>query len=290
MQEKFNLEKIFKKNTEKSIMTIIKFSPEDIRIENARKFLGIGDFKLRNEILDCFLILLKNLPISFFKLFDDFDISNSFAIPLEACFEIQTSKFQFYNLNLETFDRLLRCSQIYKNDKEYINIGIDVRKDAYLLDRYYKKSNKMFDMLVGEFKTNKKNHESTYVIAEHIILANKEFEISLSVCLEVIKRNFKVNQEKVSLQSFFEYFLDKYIFKARVMDFVQISLETFIDIYSELEKRISKIWENSMFDNQAQGVIFYRDFYKILANIMSNSDNLWKFPEYFKYIFFIKIF
>lgn len=102
MKEKFRLNKIFKKNTEQAILSFMKYAPEDIRIENFRRFLGIGESRIRTEVLDAYLILLKNLPISFYKIFEDYEISsgflticctfNSFTLSLNLLFNFSLSK------------------------------------------------------------------------------------------------------------------------------------------------------------------------------------------------------
>jgi len=60
MSEKFKLKKIIKKNTEETIMAVMKYSKEDPRIDVFRRLLGIGDHKIRREVLDIYLILLKS--------------------------------------------------------------------------------------------------------------------------------------------------------------------------------------------------------------------------------------
>jgi hypothetical protein len=65
MSEKFKLKKIIKKNTEEIIMTIMKCSKDDVRVDVLRRFLGIGEDKVRREVLDMYLIFLKSI---FFKL------------------------------------------------------------------------------------------------------------------------------------------------------------------------------------------------------------------------------
>ncbi len=60
MTDKFKLKKIIRTNTEKTIISIIKYSVQDKRIDLARRFLGIGEDKLRIELLDIFFVLIKS--------------------------------------------------------------------------------------------------------------------------------------------------------------------------------------------------------------------------------------
>jgi len=60
MKEKFRMKKIVKKNCEESIAGIMKYSLEDKRIDLSRRFLGIGENKLRIEVLEEYLSLIKS--------------------------------------------------------------------------------------------------------------------------------------------------------------------------------------------------------------------------------------
>jgi hypothetical protein len=60
MSEKFKLKRIVRKNCEETIAAVLKYSPEDKRVDLFRRFLGIGEDKLRLEILDLFFVLIKS--------------------------------------------------------------------------------------------------------------------------------------------------------------------------------------------------------------------------------------
>ncbi len=59
MHSKFKLKKITKKHCEEALMSILIFCKEDNRVDLIRRFLGIGDGRLRREILDIYLSLIK---------------------------------------------------------------------------------------------------------------------------------------------------------------------------------------------------------------------------------------
>ena len=71
MKDKFKLEKITKKHCEESLMAIIEYSKEDNRVDLLRRFLGIGEDKLRREILDIFLSLIRS-KLKFLNRFGNF--------------------------------------------------------------------------------------------------------------------------------------------------------------------------------------------------------------------------
>jgi len=60
MREKFKLKRIITKNCEETVAAVLKYSPEDKRVDLFRRFLGIGEDKLRLELLDLFFILIKS--------------------------------------------------------------------------------------------------------------------------------------------------------------------------------------------------------------------------------------
>lgn len=281
LRDKFHLNKIFKRNLEQTIMSIINYSAEDIRIDNMRRFMGLsGEEPLRIQILDCFLILLKNLPISFFKLFDIIEFSQTLLISIEAGIEIYSSKFQNYFIGLVSFEKIIRETKIYKNEVLLEEMSIDRKKDVFFLTRYYQKSAAHFENLVKDFKDNNKNEENAIKIAEHIILSNKEYELNLIDCLNILKRNFNLPNDFLSLELFLSFFLDRYSMKIKILEFVQISLETFIVIYTDLEQKISKIWNR--IEVERKGIIFYKEFEVILLDLLKSNENVWKFQEYFK--------
>ncbi len=70
MEDKFKFKKIVKKNCEQTIISILKYSgitslivDEDKRIELVKEFLGLKNEKLRREIFDHYLTLLKGMML-----------------------------------------------------------------------------------------------------------------------------------------------------------------------------------------------------------------------------------
>lgn len=281
LREKFRLKKIFKRNCEKTVLSIIKYSKEDIRIDNFRRFLGLGDNRLRTDVLDCYLLLLKNIPVSYIKLFDDIEPASSFVINMESCNEIYSQKFGMYFLNCEAFDMLLRASQVFKNDKEVENLGLVNKKDIFYLQRYHAKSQDAFQELIKQSKENYQFELNTLKIAEMFIIANKDYDLKLEETIEIFKRNFIIKNESIVLDSFFEFFVEKFSFKIKLLDYLQISYDILIQIYSDLEAKISKIWDKHL-EIKNRGIVFYKEFEMLLLYILKSPDNKWKFNEYFK--------
>jgi hypothetical protein len=285
MKEKFKIQKIAKRNTERTILAINNFSEEDNRIKIFKKFLGISDTKIRTEILDNFLILLKNLPISFFKLFEDLNESDNITINIDKCFEIYLQKFKLFNLEIINFDDIFRKCIIYKNDKilneNNFNLNFNYFKDVYFLNRYYNKSIDYFHDLILEFKSKKINSIELLKISQSFSFSNSDFEPNLEKVLEVFKRNFKVENNEIYLGELFEFYQDKFNFKIKILDFISITLDCFITIYDKIEKKLIEMWGKIRMKDK--DIMLYKDFEQFLNMIFGeNIENKWKFNEYFK--------
>lgn len=278
MRDKFKLTKIVKKNCEQTILSILKHSPEDIRIDLLRRFLGIGDAKIQREVLDCFLTILKNLPISFYKIFEE--LESTYIMNLEDCFDIFHHKFSYYFLSAEALDKLIRACEVYESDNKKENFGFERTLDKFLLIRFYEKSPKFIEALVLDYRNKIKNEVDMLSLAHQFMSANKDLDINLNVTLDLFKKNFQVKEDLIDLDSFFTYFLKKFYFKIKIIDFVNVSVERLINIYNGLNKILNKMWDNA--DLKRQGIIFMKEFEQVLSGLLGNSENKWKIAEYFK--------
>ncbi len=289
--KKFKLSKIIKKNCEQTIMSIFKYSSEDSRVDLFRKFLGIGDDKIRREILDNYLIILKNLPISFFKLFED--NFKSYLMNTEMGFEIFHQKFQSYDMVFLNKDQIILNSLVSNsnnhqegefNSKEN---NPEIKLNTFLLNRFYNRSLVFVNSINTEFKSNLDAEVPYDKFYENFTLVNKEFEFLNDIHIfDIFKKNFNLykNVEKqdyfIKSESFLNYFLKKSFFKIRIVDFLEISLNSLISIYGGLEKKIYKLYDDADFRNN--GYILYKEFEEILISLFGNTENKWKFNELFK--------
>lgn len=278
MKDKFKMTKIINRNCEQSLMSVLKYSGEDKRIDLFRKFLGIGDDKVKRELLDCYLTILKNLPISFYKLFEEAE--TNYIMTLDSCVEIFFLKFPNFSLHIQSLDHLLRNSNVILNEKEIENLGLENKKDIFYLRNYYNKQTSSFEHLLRHYTSKVKNEEDYLKIADQIILANKDFALNLMQTNEMLRRNFHLRDNKILLESFLDYFVDKYVFKIKISDFVCISIECFSETFTELDKALAKLWE--LTEAKKNGIIFYKDFETCMNVILGNSENKWKTSEYFK--------
>jgi len=280
MRDKFKLTKMVKKRCEQTILSIIKYSTEDIRIDMLRRFLGVGDSKIQREVLDCFLTIIKNLPISFYKIFEEQE--SDYIMNLEDCLDLYNNKFSFYYLSVEVLDKLIRLCEIYEGDNKLDNVlyGYEKTRDKFLLNRFYEKCQTLIEPLLIQYRNKIKNEVDVLYLANQFISVNKEFEINLTLTLEIFTANFQVRKDLLDLDSFFTYFLNKLYFKIKTIDFVAVSVERLISIYSGLNQILNKMWDSA--DLKRQGIIFMKEFEQALNVLLGNSENKWKIAEYFK--------
>jgi hypothetical protein len=281
MKEKFTIQKIQKRNIERTLLALYNFSEDDDRIRIFKKFLGIGDVKIRTEILDNFLLLLKNLPISFYKLFEDLKEADNFTINIDKVFEIYSQKFKLFNLHIINFDDILRKSIIYKNDKILEENNFNYFKDVYFLNRFYNKSIDYFHDLILGLKSKKINSIEIIKISQSYSFSNSDYEPNLEKILEVFQRNFKVDNNQIDLGELFEFYQDKFNFKIKILDFISITLDSFIILYEKIEKKVVEMW--SKIRMKDKDIMLYKDFEQFLYVIFGeNTEFKWKFNEYFK--------
>jgi hypothetical protein len=278
MKDKFKMSKIVNNNAEQMILSIIKYSPDDQRIDMFRKFLNIGDDKIKKEIFDCYIIILKILPFSFYKVFEEEE--SEYLITFEKSLQLLTENFPAFQFNLEFFDKILDICLLFKNEKEIKNLFIETKRDIFYLTRFYNKFKDTLENLLDLYKTSGRNEENYLKIAQQIILSNKEYNIDLTQSIEILKRNFKVIGDVIQIDSFLDFFVNKYTFMIKTKDFIRVATDSFFIIFNDLDKNVQKIWDFA--DFKKTGIIFYKEFESVMNVIMGSSEFKWKIPEYFK--------
>lgn len=285
MQEKFKMSKIINKNIEQLIISLVTYSNEDMRIDYFRRFLRIGENSIRREILDGYLTILKNLPISFYKIFEEEEAN--YLMNLDICFNIYKNKFPHFKLSIEAFDKIIRVSEIYDSNNNNILSGetnYESVRDKFLLTNFYNKNVGIIEGILNDYKEEKINDIDAIEIANMFMSANSEFEMNLVYVLDIFKLNFTIieeeKHEKIELQSFFDFFLKKYFFKIKIIDFINISTDRLIYIYNSIDKIITNIWNKA--DVMKNGSIYFKEFDGLMRNLLGKGENKWKISEYFK--------
>lgn len=281
MTEKFKMSKIISKNVEQLIISLIKYSNQDMRIDFFRRFLRIGENGIKREILDCYLTLLKNLPISFYKLFEEEEAN--YLMNLDIAFNIYRNKFPYFKLSVEAFDKLIRASELYDVNYNIVESGesnYESIRDKFLLSNFYNQNVGIIEGILNDYKEKKINEIDAIEIANLFMFANQEFEMNLIYVMDILKINFNIVNDMIELQSFFDFFLKKFYFKIKVIDFLNISTDRLIYIYNAIDKIIVNLWEKA--DVMKSGNIYYREFESVMKNLLGNGENKWKISEYFK--------
>ena len=291
MKDKFKLRKIIKKHCEETILSIQKYSSknklwlgQDSRIDLIRRFLGLSENKLRSQILDLYLVLLKGklycylaLPISFFKIFED--DNNTCTMNTECCYEIYQTKFEFYKLFNENKDNIMKQSTVWEKDNE-INMNFERKLDCYLLSRFYYNSQSFVNEQVNLYNSGKPGYVDMNKFYDLFSNVNKLFDITRNQFDKIIEKFFSCKLQKLEIEEFFEFFSKKYIFKIKIMDFIDISMTSIISIYSHLEKKIISTFESV--ESKHPEIIFFKEFQEILGKVLDFDEYKWKMIEFFK--------
>jgi len=152
--------------------------------------------------------------------------------------------------------------------------------DHFLIWKFYEKSFVFINDLISNYKEEKVDEISIDSLFEQFSIINKEFKINNFEFSLIIQRVFNVYDNTVDLETFFKFFNNKKSFKLKIADFVEISLNIFISIYSAIEKRMQALFDGS--DNLKEGVINFKQFREIMNKLMNNEDNKWMISDYFK--------
>jgi hypothetical protein len=259
-------------------MAIMKYAGEDTRIDLIRKFLGIGEDKIRREVLDYYLILMKCLPISFFKLFDD--EYNNYVMNPELCFEIYFTKLHNMNLVSENKEALIKFSKIYDSNGEPLQIREDRRLDLFLVIRFLNRSYNFISDITDLQKQNIKE-EQTSKLVEAFQNANKEFKLSNDKIFEIVQKYFSAGKAKFNIDNLLNYFnQNKISFKLKIIDFLDISVNSIVQLFNVIERKIVRLFDE--IDSKKVGLIYFREFEELMKKIMPVVENKWKIAEYFK--------
>ena len=280
MTDKFKLQKLIRKHSEETISAVLYYEKSDQRISLFKRFLGVDPKdRINREVLDVYLILLQNLPMSFSKLFYDKNYMN-YLMDTNYCFEILHNRLGFYNILLSLKDMIILNSNIYDpNTKEIIHLSNDKKREYYYLNRFAEKSIVFFNDLIIDSKNNVKYKEIAPIL-QNIQDANAIFNLQRDTCLDILSKNFKVDltNNTIELDNFLEFFVNKMVFRIQVYEFCEFVFSGILIIFQGIEKKINHILIEV--DSQ-NGLIYYKDFEIILMKLINNNELKWKLPSYF---------
>jgi len=306
LKDKFKIDKIIRGHIESTILGVLKYSIEDSRIDTFGRFLGIGN-KLRREILDIFLIFLRNLPVSFYRLFDqDYQ---SYLLNGEDSFEIYFMNLNHFRFVYSLKYDILQRTKLFINGKEQnlnnlaltkktqrsfnltrkmnttnssaINVSEEQLKfDILLLAKFYHRSYIVINNLYLDFK-NGKNFVDLTDLVDQFKIVNKEFEMSVRDIEDLFERHFNIDRRQLLIESFIEFFQNKsFSMKINLSEFVELTLNKLVLLFTEMERLVIKAYE--MVDLTGEGFLNLRGFEKAISKIIYISEkNHWKMSKYF---------
>jgi hypothetical protein len=159
----------------------------------------------------------------------------------------------------------------------------------------YNRSFIFINDIISDFKVGSVTEMYIDKFIDNFLIANKEFsQLTEQLVIENLKRNFlitktsKIKSElhinkynlQINLNSFFSFFVKKLKLKIKISEFLEITLNTLIFIYENLEKQIIKIYDYA--DTKRQGYITLREFEEMISRSFSGVTNKWQLLEYFK--------
>lgn len=145
MKERLKIDSVVKDCSEKAISSIIKYSRSNFQIDLFKRFLCIGELKIRRQALDIYLVILNALPLSLLNLIKE--DTNKWYIAIDNIIELFISQLSYLDIikdiQFDLFSKAEYKKQATSVDsKSFIGIGNSNISEA---------DNKLFTYLVGRF-------------------------------------------------------------------------------------------------------------------------------------------
>ncbi len=242
MKSKFKLRKITSKHIAECILALLNYSKEDKRIDLFRRFLKVGNYSIKSEVVDALLIILQNIPVTLYKLYsNEMDFEN-YYLSTEICFEIYYTKLKHLSLITQNKSDVLLNTKVF-NEKEkkkkdkLILLQEGKKADLFYLSRMFKKSLVYMSDLNYEYKNKQKEYEDCDTLIKRFVFDNSEFQFTERDAYDLFERNFKIVDNKISLQSILELFNLNYSFQIKLLDFIEATNNKLMYLYDKLEEK-----------------------------------------------------
>ena len=86
---------------------------------------------IRREVLDAILILLSELPFSFYKLFYD-ENYHTYLVSTDYIVDILDSRFKEYNIVHNLWEKILINSDLYDKNNKLVECGLSLQSKTEL--------------------------------------------------------------------------------------------------------------------------------------------------------------
>jgi hypothetical protein len=219
---------------------------------------------------------MLGLPLSFFKLFEE--SSNIYTLLTDLCFEIYYEKLYEFNMVNENKANLIKSTKVYADDKEVEKLNDETKFEYLLLSRFYNKSLIFIGNLISYFKEGQTT-ENMSLFYDQFTFTNKEFRISKDQFSHIFNKHFIIIDFEVDLESFFNFFKTSYSFKIKVIDYMDITLNSLINFFDLLEKQIYKYYK--MIELKYSDFLNLSEFTEVIHKI-TKEENKWKVSDYFR--------
>lgn len=242
MKSKFKLRKVTNKHCAEFILALFRYSKEDKRVDLFRRFLCVGNNPIKSEAVNIILVILQNLPITLYKLYNNETNFEAFYLSTEMCFEIYHTKLKFLNLVSQNKSALFINTKVFdekaKNKKKSQVLITEIKKaDLFFFSRMFKKSLVFMSDLKYELKNKNKEYEDLKLLTSRFSFDNQEFQFTDLEILDLFNRNLKIVDKKVYLPSLFDLFDLKYKFQISLIDFIEITNIRLSYLFDKLEEQ-----------------------------------------------------
>ena len=225
------------------------------------------------------ILLIIAQPISLYKLYDE--VQESYFMDTELCFEIYFSKFKVYEFTKENTDNILKLSILTEGEKEINSISNEKKLSYFLLSRCLTKSTYMMNQIIADFKNNVRKYIDLKSLYKNFSVINVEIFIPEKDFSKIVNRVLSIEQDdNIELEEIIKFHNKRYGLKIKVTDFLQISLNSIINTYDFLEKKIIKIFDQ--IDIFKTEIFTIKEFLKSILIILGVSEYEWKINEYFR--------
>jgi len=280
--DKYKINEIIETNLEQVLLSVLKNRSDDDRIRNFYRFLSLeSKGGLSKEILEYYLITLKALPFSFFKLFK-LEMSE-INIPIESCLDIFTAtKLKYFELSTILLRKLVSNTYYTSNGKSLNSLSYKKKLEVLLLNRFYtnQTSLSLFNKLSNKYKEGEKTSNIEEIL-DRFLLINKDFNFTKKQVIEILKNNFEVEDNEVNLEQFIHFFVDKKSLLIKAEVFINLVLEELNTIFNDLVAALTKCFLKE--DTELSNMISFKNFEKAIQSLIKlDTNNKYKVSSYFK--------
>jgi hypothetical protein len=174
----------------------------------------------------------------------------------------------------------LQDCEVYQGNQIISNLNSEKKLELFLIARFMKNSSGLISDEIDKYKSDNLERQKFTIYLQRFIEANEEFNISEEKVNELFINYFDLLEDTFSLTKFFEFYMNKYYFKIKVIDFIDITLERIIALYNYLEFHLIKIFDE--FDFKKAEFIETKEFQKAIMNVIGGGEREWKIGDFFE--------